>query len=726
MTDVVSNSTRRDVEPSDSLVRRGQRLAVRSLWLYALALVLWLAGHWRESKLVEDVCSWAPVPADVVALALIAMLLRAEVTHGVRRWGWGLLFLSVAIDLVATLMWTHIGPTTPYLLRMVGDMLYQLYYPLLTGAFALFFLSCGGSFRRPQLWLDALTVMLSMLAVLWATVYESPLAAGADHSMGFNTKLSYMLGISVTTTMTVLLLMQIRDWRTEQAVLRLVGAAVVGLFADVTWLGTNAGGSAALDLGYTVGDRIFNTGEVVFCAFVAGAAAAEQRRPLIPRTATNPPGNQYSFWPTLAFLLAIALLVGSEATQRGFDFRILVALVLFGAVLLVVRQQGVRYELRRLNRALAARDGEARLTELVRSSADLIAVVNTQRALAFVSPAAERMLGVPAADLRSTPASRLLGAQNETEVGEFLDGLFTVPAKATELETRITTPAGEVRAVHVVGRNELASPRIGGIVLTIRDVTEQLRVAEEIALRRIELTHLSRVSTRSELSVSIGHEINQPLQSILSNAQAALLFLAKESPDLDEIREILRDIVLDSRRAGEIMRKLRALLYKDESPFESLDLNEVVQSVCWLLHSELLIAGVAVQIKLAPDLPSIKGQRIQLQQVLLNLIINGCEAMTSVSRGNRELLLTTQMNDDKSVVVCIKDSGPGIPPDDLERVFDAFFTTKDNGMGLGLSVSRLIISSHGGRLWAATSHTGPGASISFTLPPELNDLGTAC
>jgi PAS domain S-box-containing protein len=724
MTDVVSNSARRGVDPSDSMARRLQRLAVRSLWVYALALVFWLAGHWRESQLVEDVCSWAPVPADLVALAVIATLLGSKVTHGVRRCGWGLLFLSVAIDLVATLMWTHLGPTSPYLLRMVGDMLYQLYYPLLTGAFALFFLSCGGSFRRPQLWLDALTVMLSMLAVLWATLYASPLAAGADYSMGFAAKLSCTLGISVTMTMTVLLFMQIRDWRTEQAMMRLIGAVLLGLFADVTWLGTNAGGSAALDLGYTVGDRIFNTGEVVFCALVASAAAAEQRRPLIARAAPRPLGNQYSFWPVLALLLAIALLIGLEATQRGFDLRIMVALVLFGAVLLVVRQQGVRYELRRLNRDLAVREAEADLTELVRSSADLIAVVDTERTLAFVSPAAQRMLGVSAAALQTTSAARLLGVRNEAEVGEFLDGLFAVPARATELETTITTPAGEARAVHVIGRNELASPRIRGIVLTIRDVTERLRAAEEIALQRVELTHLSRASTRSELSLSIGHEINQPLQSILSNAQAALLFLAKESPDLDEIREILRDIVLDGSRAGEIVRQLRALLNKDKSPFESLDVNELVQSVSGLLHSELLIAGVAVTIKLEPDLPSIQGQRLQLQQVLLNLIINGCEAMSGVSQGNRELLLTTQMSADKSVVVCVTDTGPGIPPDRLERVFDAFFTTKNNGMGLGLSVSRLIISSHGGRLWA-TSRAGPGASICFTLPPVLNEPGAA-
>lgn len=257
--------------------------------------------------------------------------------------------------------------------------------------------------------------------------------------------------------------------------------------------------------------------------------------------------------------------------------------------------------------------------------------------------------------------------------------------------------------------------------LPIAQLSERVRAAEEIALRRSELAHLSRVSTLNELSVSIGHEINQPLQSILSNAQAALSFLANENPNLVEVREILKDIVVDDRRAAEVIRELRDLIKKGESRFEALDVNELVRSVLRLLNSELLIAGVAMTVRLAPDLPLIKGQRNQLQQVLLNLIINGCEAMGSVSRENRELLLTTQMNDDKSVLVCVTDRGPGIPPQDLERVFDAFFTTKTTGLGLGLSVSRLIISSHGGRLWAAASRTGPGATFCFTVPAASSD-----
>jgi PAS domain S-box-containing protein len=711
MTGDVSNSAQRDRARSNGSL--GRRLVVSSLWVYALALALWLADHWRESKVV-DVCTWVSIPADLVALALIGALLSGDVTHGARRCGWWLLLSSIAIDLVATLAWIPFGSTTPSLYRSLADMLYQLYYPLMTGAFALFFLNSGGSFRRPQFWLDALTIMLSMLAALWAILYKSPLTTGADPSVSFIPKLSYTLGISFTMTMTLLLFMQIVDWRSETAILQLVGAAVVGLVADVAWLVTTAGGSATLGLTYTLGDCIVNTGDIVFCALVAGAAAAEHRRPLVPRTLLDPLGSQYTFWPGLALLLTITLLVGSEATQGGLDIRV-VALALMGAVLLVVREHGVRNELRRLHRDLAAREAEAHLTELVRSSTDVIAVVNAQRALTFVSPAAERMLGVSASALQSTPATRLLGVQNEAVIGQFLDGLFTVPAKATEMELGIPTPAGQASAVHIVGRNELGSPRIRGIVLTVRDMTERLRATEEIALRRSELAHLSRVRTLNELSVSLGHEINQPLQSILSNAQAALLIMAIDNPNPVEVREILKDIVEDNRRIAAVVSELRALLKKGESRIEALDVNELVGSVLRLLNSELLMAGVALTVTLGDGLSSISGQRIALQQVLLNLIINGCEAMAGVSRGDRKLVLTTQMKD-KSVLVQVIDSGRGIPPDDLERVFDSFFTTKNKGLGLGLSVSRLIISSHGGHLWAATSDTEPGACFCFTVP----------
>ena len=290
-------------------------------------------------------------------------------------------------------------------------------------------------------------------------------------------------------------------------------------------------------------------------------------------------------------------------------------------------------------------------------------------------------------------------------------------------EYRVLLPGGGVRWIATRCRIEVDA---GGKPAVARgvsfDVTERAQAAEEIALQRSELAHLSRVSTLNELAVSIGHEINQPLQSILSNAQAALLVLANENPNLLEVREILKDIVADDRRAGEVIRALRHLVKKGETRFEALDVNELVRSVLKLLNNELLIAGVAVTVTLAPDLPLVNGQRVQLQQVLFNLIINACEAMASVSRKNRELFLTTQLDDDKSVLVCVTDCGAGIPPQDLKRVFDAFFTTKTNGLGLGLSVSRLIISSHAGRLWAAASSTGPGACFCFTVPVVFSDV----
>ncbi len=292
-----------------------------------------------------------------------------------------------------------------------------------------------------------------------------------------------------------------------------------------------------------------------------------------------------------------------------------------------------------------------------------------------------------------------------------------------EQECRMLLPGGEVRWIATRYRIEAD---VGGKPVVVRgvsfDVTERVRATEEIALHRCELAHLSRVSTLNELSVSIQHEINQPLQSILSNAQAALLVLANENPSPLEVRKILKDIVVDDRRAGEVIRELRDLVKKKgEKRFEALDVNELVRSVVKLLSSELLIAGVAVTVTLAADLRLIKGQRVQLQQVLLNLIINACEAMASISRKNRELFLTTQMGDDKSVLVCVTDRGPGIPGQDLERVFQTFFTTKTNGLGLGLSVSRLIITSLGGRLWVAASSTGPGACFCFTLPAIFSD-----
>jgi C4-dicarboxylate-specific signal transduction histidine kinase len=240
------------------------------------------------------------------------------------------------------------------------------------------------------------------------------------------------------------------------------------------------------------------------------------------------------------------------------------------------------------------------------------------------------------------------------------------------------------------------------------DVSDQKRAE----LQREELAHLSRVALLAELSGSLAHELNQPLTSILSNAQAAQRFMAHEPPNLAEVSISLVNIVDSDRRAGEVIRRLRAMLRKESPEFIQLDLNEVVKDVLRIIHSELLTRNVGIRLKLHPDLPRSEGDRVQLQQVLLNLIVNGSDAMRS-SR-NRELSIATRAVAE-GVELTVSDQGTGIPQEDLERIFSPFVTTKQDGMGLGLAVCRTIIDSHNGRLWA-TNNDPQGACVHVWLP----------
>jgi two-component system sensor kinase FixL len=283
-------------------------------------------------------------------------------------------------------------------------------------------------------------------------------------------------------------------------------------------------------------------------------------------------------------------------------------------------------------------------------------------------------------------------------------------------ECQVSLPDGSARWIATRCRIENDDTGRPAVVRGVSfDVSERVQAAQEIARQRHELAHLSRVSMLNVLSVSIGHELSQPLQAILTKAQVALRLAGHPNPNLEHVQDILRDVVADGERAGEVIRGLRALLKKGETRFEALDVNELVRQVLRLVHGELLHAGVAAKVTLSSDLPLIKGNRVQLQQVLLNLIINGCEAMAAIAPKNRQLLVSTQRNEDAAALVSVTDGGPGIAPQNLESVFDAFFSTKTNGLGVGLAVSRSIISSHGGRLWA-TSHSGPGARFCFTVP----------
>jgi C4-dicarboxylate-specific signal transduction histidine kinase len=251
--------------------------------------------------------------------------------------------------------------------------------------------------------------------------------------------------------------------------------------------------------------------------------------------------------------------------------------------------------------------------------------------------------------------------------------------------------------------------------LIVKEQEKNARAELEIAQQRNQLTHLSRVNMLGELSGSLAHEISQPLTAILGNAHAAQQLLGQSDPDLNQLRDILGDIVADDERAGEVIRRLRLLLKRGEVQFQSLNASELVEEVLKLLRSELVDRGTTAQAKLAPSLPVIQADKVQLQQVLINLVTNACDAMADMPPEARALTIRTGLDGNGFVVIAVCDAGPGIAKEKLEQVFEPFFTTKANGMGLGLSVCRTIAKAHGGKLWAE-HNSGRGATFHLLLP----------
>jgi PAS domain S-box-containing protein len=251
-----------------------------------------------------------------------------------------------------------------------------------------------------------------------------------------------------------------------------------------------------------------------------------------------------------------------------------------------------------------------------------------------------------------------------------------------------------------------------------RDITDRVRAEEQRdRLRQLEadLAHINRVSMMGELAASVAHEVNQPLSAVVVNGNACLRWLAGDSPNLDEAREAVRRIVRDGKRAGDVIARIRALATKTATAKGRLDMNEAIWEVMALTEDELRKNSVAVQTEFAPDLLPVLGDQVQLQQVVLNMIMNGIEAMSSVEERPRELIVRTRNDDAGQVRITVKDSGMGLDLQSMERIFDAFYTTKPGGLGMGLSISRSIIQNHGGKLWAVANE-GPGISVQFTIP----------
>jgi C4-dicarboxylate-specific signal transduction histidine kinase len=256
-----------------------------------------------------------------------------------------------------------------------------------------------------------------------------------------------------------------------------------------------------------------------------------------------------------------------------------------------------------------------------------------------------------------------------------------------------------------------------GAVITVSDVTARTRAELEVQEQQQQLAHLARLAVLGEFAGAIAHEIRQPLTATLANAEAGAKLLASERADIASVREILDDIVANSMRAGQVMQRLRSMLRNVEPQRQPVQLNDLVQESLLLARTDLTGRGVVASVELDPNLPSVPADRVQIQQVILNLIVNGCQAMSEPEVEVKRLILVTRCAPSaRAVELTVIDSGGGIDEILLERIFQPFVTTKENGLGLGLSISRSIILAHRGRLWAEHARTGVGAEFHLTLP----------
>jgi PAS domain S-box-containing protein len=351
--------------------------------------------------------------------------------------------------------------------------------------------------------------------------------------------------------------------------------------------------------------------------------------------------------------------------------------------------------------------------QMFETSSDSLSIVGRDYRYQRANPAFERRWGMPAGTIAGMNVADLLGMESFEKMAKaYLDRCFA--GEEVSYIDWLTTPLGRRYSAVTYSPLRPESKRVEAALVIIRDLTEHMLASEGLREAQMELAHANRVATMGQLTASIAHEVNQPIGSARNNARAALNFLERKPPDLDEVREALGCIVADADRAGGIIDRIRDQIKKVPPRSERFDLNRAIEEVIGLAQSMITENGVSVQSRLASGMAPVHGDRVQLQQVVFNLILNAVEAMGSVEADERELLISTDQSEANGTLVAVHDSGPGIDPKHLELVFEAFYSTK-SGMGMGLSICRSIIAAHGGRLWAAAIEPG-GALFQFMLP----------
>jgi PAS domain S-box-containing protein len=345
--------------------------------------------------------------------------------------------------------------------------------------------------------------------------------------------------------------------------------------------------------------------------------------------------------------------------------------------------------------------------EFVRNAISMVRIIN-------VNDATVNLLAAPRKEELLVSLHNIFTSESE-EV--FAHVLVAIAESRTffESETVLRTLNGDRLTVLITIAFPPESAALESVLVSLMDITERNRTQEALQQAQAELAHVTRLTTLGELTASIAHEVNQPLAAIVTNGEACLRWLGYDPPQLGEVRSGLESMIRDGVRASEVVWGLRALSKKTDPQRIRLSLNDVIDQVILLVQREVLNHRVSLRLELARASPLVLGDRVQLQQVTMNLLINGIQAMAAVTDRPRELLVRSQQGEGDHVLIEVQDTGVGIAPENMSQLFNAFFTTKQNGMGMGLSICRSIIEAHGGRIWAS-GNAGPGATFHFTLP----------
>lgn len=606
------------------------------------------------------------LPIQTAVIGVVLDVLRRRPMAPVRRLGWTLLILAWLADMAAIADWNYLyaaGYVQP--LGTLADLFYFANYLLMTAGCAALFVATGGSFREPRVWLDGATMVLAAVGLL-PFFFNPLLQPGSAYHPPVMTATGYVVGITASATMTLLLLMQLGDRHREPSLLLLVGAVWIGLLTDMVCLWANAHGHFALnnldDLGAIWG----------YVGFGLAALAARRRAPGEDEPAAPDP-HVYSFLPVLAILASISMVLGSSTEQTTLN-RLAAAIILIGgASLLLVRQVGVRLELGRLAKELSAREADARLTELVRRSTDLIAVAGNDGTLTFVSPAADLLLGAPAQRWVGTPSGLLLGPANAARLEALLGECRASPRQPATTEITLDGARG-ARTLQLTASDEGDNPRILGVVLTARDVTEERameRAVIEVAARE-----------RRQLSQELHEGLGQDLVGLSFLVQS----LASTPPeDRARLRDALGHIAAEINRTVSETRALAAGL----APLAVVR-DSLVAALGALAETVGERAGVAVAVRAC-------GRGVDAGVGAEHIYSVAREALALAARRmgccHVEIVLTV---DDAALTLAVRDDAP--------------LRTPPAGLTIALEEAPMRLMQYRARLLGATLTVAPGSS----------------